>query len=54
MSTPAETETVTGKCATCGGNVVHLGGVSWRHVGRPGGHPHAADPDAATKAQVQP
>lgn len=53
MSAPT-TDAVTGRCETCGTRIVHLGGPSWRHVGRPGKGPHAADPDDATKARVRP
>jgi hypothetical protein len=40
------------RCVTCGHPIVHLGGPSWRHKGRPGRGPHAAEPDEASKALV--
>jgi hypothetical protein len=50
----APTETI-GTCGRCSGPIRHLGGPSWRHVGRyrdraAGNHP--ADPDQNTREQM--
>lgn len=51
MTGPAEP---SGTCGTCGGPIVHVGGPSWRHVSRTrNGHVHPADPDQATRRQMQ-
>ncbi|WP_157410820.1 hypothetical protein [Actinoplanes rectilineatus] len=42
-----------GRCARCPGRIEYLGGVSWRHIGRPGGTPHAADPNQATRDKLK-
>lgn len=52
MTAPATVETI-GKCAVCPARIVWLGGVSWRHIGRAGGHPHPADPDQETREQTR-
>jgi hypothetical protein len=49
MTEPTEPDP---RCVTCGHPIVHLGGPSWRHKGRPGRGPHAAEPDEASKALV--
>lgn len=45
-------DTLYGRCATCGYEIRHLGGVSWRHTVKVGGRNHAADPDDTTRVKL--
>ncbi|MGX6604805.1 hypothetical protein ACWKSP_22155 [Micromonosporaceae bacterium Da 78-11] len=49
----APTEALLGVCVVCGGPIYHLSGPSWRHDGVIRGGNHAANPDPASRAQVQ-